>query len=171
MVGVFTVLLFIFVSCSLAKTDEEPRVPASRRGSKGVIEGYVRDDSGKPIKGAFITIERGSYATQGGTEVIPIIVPHAVGAIAIDDPTTVHIHAIGWHLTRTNKYGFFRVKNLPEGAYHFLAQICSFRTRSACGVAKRDRQKADKYNVPNAILLAVNGGQTLKHDVVFAAAK
>lgn len=64
----------------------------------GVLEGFVRDQYGKPVKGARVWVNQGSYTTQGRTGIIPIFIPKLfIGAMVFDDPNAVQNHVINGH--------------------------------------------------------------------------
>ena len=76
-------------------------VPCFATPAKGVVEGYVRNQDGKPLRGATITVDTGR-STGSETIVIPIVTKSTVGAVGATFP------ASGWdnlHLTHTDKKG------------------------------------------------------------------
>jgi len=170
LVGVLTAAPnYTTAQLGLASPGEQSGAPQTRKGHKGIIEGFVRDDTGKPVKGAYITVELGSYTTQGSPTILPIYVPNvAVGAVVLNDPDITILHKIGWHKTRTDKHGHFKLKNLREGTYQLRAELCTYRNRSACGITSRDRRKFAVYRIPDSQNAAVTSGETVQHDVVFA---
>lgn len=86
----------------------------------GVLEGFVRDQYGKPVKGARVWVNQGSYTTQGRTDIIPIFIPKVfIGAMVFDDPNAVQNHVINGHATRTDNNGHYAFKRLASGSYAF----------------------------------------------------
>lgn len=89
-----SVLLIALLSaaplCSAASISTRP----------SLLEGYVRTDTGKPIKGVRVTIDQGSYATQGHTEVVSLSIPNKfAGVFVFNDPNQVEWYYISAHAT------------------------------------------------------------------------
>jgi protocatechuate 3,4-dioxygenase beta subunit len=133
------------------------------------LEGYVHDESGRPVKGVMVSVNQGSYTTQGETAVIPLIFPKAVGFVALSDPDVVNVHYIGSHLVKTDKKGHFVFKKLPPGQYTFAVRgvkkyYGDIRTSERGLVPNRKLQ--GRYSFPESERVALSVGQVLDKDVI-----
>jgi protocatechuate 3,4-dioxygenase beta subunit len=64
---------------------DKARVPVA-------LEGYIRDDNGKPVRGVLVSVSQGSYTTQGETAVVPLVFPRTAGVVVLDDPDVSKTH-------------------------------------------------------------------------------
>ena len=146
-----------------ANAAHKEHAPATR------LEGYVRDGSGKPVKGVLVSVNQGSYTTQGGTDVIPLILPHAVGAIFIDNSDMTYTHHMNSHFVKTDRNGHYRFKKLSPGRYTFSVRgmkkyYGNFRT-SEGGLVDNKKLNA-RYSFPTTDQVVVENGQTTLKDVI-----
>ncbi|HEV2200452.1 MAG TPA: hypothetical protein VGR73_11585 [Bryobacteraceae bacterium] len=138
------------------------------------LEGYVRDDSGKPVEGVLVSVSEGSYATQGETDVIPLIFPRAVGAVVVNDPDVTNTHYYNTHFTKTDSNGHYSFKNLSPRRYRFSARgmkkdAGDFTARE--GHLIENKKLLARYAFPRAEEIVINGGQTTVKDVVLLPSK
>jgi hypothetical protein len=136
------------------------------------LEGFVRDDSGKPVKGALVSVNKGSYTTQGETAVIPLIFPKAAGAIILSDPDVINVHYVESHFAKTDGKGHFVFKKLPSGQYHFSVRgmkkyYGDFKT-SERGLVP-DKKLLDKYSFPAGTQIVLTKGETAMKEIVLHA--
>src|ERR1017187_6964495 len=134
----------------------------------GVIEGYIRDESGKPIKNVFVSIDQGYYATQGHTDVVPIYIPNTVaGAVVFNDPNAVDFHNVNEHHAKTSENGHYILKSVPPGRYTFSAQ--PLNRDWVWGTTSTNEKLERKYVFSGSDTkdpITVVGGQKVVHDVV-----
>jgi protocatechuate 3,4-dioxygenase beta subunit len=116
----------------------------------GVLDGYVRDQDGKPVKGVRITVNQGSYAIQGHTDVIPLFIPNKLmGAIVFNDPNAVEQHSINEHAATTDAKGHYSFKKLPPGTYTFWASPTK-KSFNDWGAIVEVKKLARSYRFPEA---------------------
>jgi protocatechuate 3,4-dioxygenase beta subunit len=140
--------------------------------SRARLEGFVRDDTGKPVKGALIGVNQGSYITQGETAVIPLIFPKAAGAIILSDPDAINAHYIESHFAKTDSKGHFIFKKLPPGQYSFSVRgmkkyYGDFRT-SERGLVP-NKKLLDKYTFPDDTQIILTTGETAIKEIALHA--
>jgi len=141
-------------------------------GRGGVIEGYIRDDNDKPVKGVRVEINQGSFTTQGHSDVIPLFIPHtAVGAIVINDPNRVDSHEINGHASTTDSSGHYRLKGLLPGTYSLAPTPEKRNFSSGWGELVVKEKLARQYEFPQPVSVNVKQGEVVTHNVVLPARK
>jgi hypothetical protein len=135
--------------------------------AKPILEGYIRDQSGNPVVGVRVTVNQGSYETQGHRDVIPLFIPKtAVGAIVFDDPNVVESHDINGHAATTDAKGHYSFKSLAAGRYTLWASPTKKNFTTGWGEIVVKEKLARKYTFPSAAQVVLTGGQKTQHDVV-----
>jgi hypothetical protein len=146
----------------LAVTSAQAQTPRTAPA----LEGYVRDQNGKPVKGVRITVNQGSYTTQGHQDVIPLFIPNKVmGAIVFDDPNAVEEHSINEHAATTDGKGHYSLRKLPPGGYTFWASPTK-RSFNDWGAIVEVKKLARSYQFPKSERVTVESGHAAVRDVV-----
>ena len=139
---------------------------ASNSTRPGRLEGYVRDDAGKPVKGVRVTINQGSYSTQGHTDVVPLYIPNKfAGVFVFNDPNQVDSHYINAHATRTDKKGHYCIQHIKPGSYT-LGVAPEKRSFNEYMAVVQVKKLADAYQFPGSTSITVPPGEIAKRDVV-----
>lgn len=87
-----------------------------------IVQGYVRDEQGKPVKGAHIHLNEGSYVTIGRTDVLPIMAPHVFGEIIFSDSGEMPSHEVGPKSVRSDHKGHYQLKVRQNESYTIWVQ-------------------------------------------------
>jgi protocatechuate 3,4-dioxygenase beta subunit len=124
---------------------------APHKSKPVALAGFVRDDSGNPVKGAVVMVDQGSYTTRGEDFFIPIVTKKVVGGVLVDLPDVEIEHLINRHSKATDKSGHYSFKSLGPGTYNF--QVRSFNHHR-------------NYSVPPQTQITIQAGETTVRDVI-----